>query len=135
MNAIDNDGDTPLIGACYGGQLGVVKELLKHCKVDLAIVNKKGQTALDVARATGQHDIVNCLVYIEVLWSSSGLCHNHEIDVVPIVDAFRKQIRSESQLVLDYKLQLVLNYKLQSVSELVLLVLMRGPVSSLNSTT
>ncbi|KAJ5175521.1 ATP12 ATPase F1F0-assembly protein [Penicillium canariense] len=50
INARDRDGNTPLHLAAQLGRVPLVKELLSRPSVNDAIVNYRGQTALDVAR-------------------------------------------------------------------------------------
>ena len=62
VNAVNSSGNTSLIRASREGHLEVVEELLKHREVDLSVVNKEGQTAVNVARLNGRLDIVACLM-------------------------------------------------------------------------
>lgn len=50
INARDRDGNTPLHLAAQLGRVSLVRELLNRPSVNDAIVNYRGQTALDVAR-------------------------------------------------------------------------------------
>ena len=60
INTVDEHGWTALMCASCSGHLSVVRLLVKkNCNVDT--VNKKGQTALDIALEAKQSKIVKCL--------------------------------------------------------------------------
>jgi ankyrin repeat protein len=61
FNAQDNKGDTPLMQAIHGSRTNAVETLLSLPQVDLQSQNKKGQTALNLAKETGRERIANLI--------------------------------------------------------------------------
>jgi hypothetical protein len=57
----NNDSRDTLTGAAWNGDLSIVKLLLEG-GVDVNQVNSKGQTALDLARARGDKQLINLLL-------------------------------------------------------------------------
>jgi len=55
----DNIGQTPLHLACVNGNISAVRELLKHCDIDVR--DNNGKTALDLARKRLYSEVVDLL--------------------------------------------------------------------------
>ena len=70
VNHPDSSGRTLLANAAYQGNLKFVQMLLGVENVDLEVVDKNGQTPLNLASRQGHTDIVNCLL-------KAGSCVNH----------------------------------------------------------
>ena len=60
VDAIDNNGQTPLFFAVMYGLTEIVQILLRH-KAVMSIQNKKGETVQDVARKKRRKGILNLL--------------------------------------------------------------------------
>ncbi|XP_046562347.1 serine/threonine-protein phosphatase 6 regulatory ankyrin repeat subunit C-like [Haliotis rubra] len=62
LKAVDNDGDSIIHVACYGGNLDIVKYLITlHGVVDINKKNKAGKSPLQVAETCGYTSIVEIL--------------------------------------------------------------------------
>jgi hypothetical protein len=57
---VDNFNQTPLMGAAWGGHANTVVALLRH-HADVNHKNRKGETALGIAKEHGHPDIVRLL--------------------------------------------------------------------------
>lgn len=60
IDALDGDGDTPLLRAVMYEAANAVEVLVKR-RADRTVKNREGKTALDIARARGYQDIVRLL--------------------------------------------------------------------------
>lgn len=60
QSAFTENGNTPLMWACFRGQLDIVQELL-HADVDQRAKNKAGSAALDIAGKLRMIDIIRCI--------------------------------------------------------------------------
>ena len=76
INVQDEDGNTPLHVACHHGQQNMVSLLLKASlsNNNLLITNKKGQTPLCLAAASGHKDTAEAL-----LFSVTGSSTHHDL--------------------------------------------------------
>ena len=61
VNLPDKDGNTPLIGAVFGGHLNIVAFLLEKCRADIKIKNKLGCSPVWVASGYSK---LSTLVYL-----------------------------------------------------------------------
>ena len=104
VNAIDNQGRTPLTYAMFVGSLCAVRTLIKH-GADPLIKDRQGQNALHVAIDRRRKAIVGCLLDLPIaaqlvvdcdLQSRNplhvALCNGYEELVSPLVSAIRIQL-------------------------------------------
>ncbi|XP_046569741.1 ankyrin repeat and KH domain-containing protein mask-like [Haliotis rubra] len=62
VSLVDKDGNNTLHLACHGGDVGAVELILSQDVVDVNARNNRGQTAADMARGRGQHQLADLLV-------------------------------------------------------------------------
>jgi len=62
VNMTDAEGNTPLLGAIFGGHVYVVKFLLDQCGADLFKKNKIGCSSIWVAAGYGHNDLLKYLI-------------------------------------------------------------------------
>eukprot|EP00792_Barthelona_sp_PAP020_P003737 TRINITY_DN1610_c0_g1_i1.p1 TRINITY_DN1610_c0_g1~~TRINITY_DN1610_c0_g1_i1.p1 ORF type:complete len:596 (-),score=100.72 TRINITY_DN1610_c0_g1_i1:9-1796(-) len=60
INLINENGDFPLLCACRGGNIDIVKLLLDN-NAEINLVNKNGQGAIDIAIENNHNEVVNVL--------------------------------------------------------------------------
>ena len=66
------DGLTALSCACWAGHADIVSTLLKDTRVDVSIVSAAGETALEIAQASGRSDIVDLFLEADGLaWADA----------------------------------------------------------------